>query len=272
MDPSPLHPSLLRPPLLHILRAAGFTTTRPSVLDTLTDLTSRHLQLLAQHSLRHALLREPTSLAHPYPAITLPDVRMAMQDVGVLYPSTGEMEEEVKGGEEDLRGVEGFVNWCTGEGNREIRRIAGMTTPSPSLPTTTAPSNTKLPTDPTAPAAAAADPTDTPNPDYLAQLKRKHAKTKDGEEARYAGTVLGRDREGAEIRIEGWSEVGSIEEWRTRLELKGRNGGVEVREMEVGEGEGGNEDGGEGSRSGSSSPLSEISGEEVEEVVKEEGG
>ena len=267
MDPSPLHPSLLRPPILHILRAAGFTTTRPSVLDTLVDLTSRHLQLLATHTARHALLREPSNT--PFPgSITLPDVRMAMQDAGVLYPSKGEMEEEIMG-EEDMRGVEGFVGWCLGEGNLEIRRCAGMEGPSslsampnenPSL-TTNPNAIANAPSDPTA-----IDPLDPPPQDYLIALKRKHAKTRDGEEARYAGTVLGRDRDAIEIKIEGWGEVGSLEEWATRLRMatQGKEEGVQVEEMEVEGDDGENRDGGGGSAS--SSPLSEISGDVGEEV------
>lgn len=34
--------------------------------------------------------------------------------------------EEQCNGEEDLKGIEAFVGWLKGEGNREIRRIAGL--------------------------------------------------------------------------------------------------------------------------------------------------
>lgn len=47
-DTNTLHQELLRPAVLHILRAAGFHSSKPSVLDTLTDLCARHLLLLAQ--------------------------------------------------------------------------------------------------------------------------------------------------------------------------------------------------------------------------------
>ena len=189
---------------------------------------------------------------------------MAMQDAGVLYPSQGEMEEEITG-EEDMRGVEGFVGWCLGEGNLEIRRCAGMEGPSslsampnenPSLTTTTN-GNAIPPPDPTT-----TDPLDPPPQDYLTALKRKHAKTRDGEEARYAGTILGRDRDASEIKIEGWGEVGSLEDWarRIRMARQGKEEAVQVEEMEV-EGEIGRDSDGGGGGSASSSPLSEISGE-----------
>lgn len=242
MDPSPLHTSFLRPPILHILRAAGFTTTRPSVLDTLVDLTSRYLTLLATNTARHAALREPSNV--PF-TITLTDVRLALQDAGAFYPSSSEMEEQVRG-EEDMRGVNDFIAWCQGETNREIRRIAGM-----AVETSSSLANASIdPSNPEAAVAAAEAATleqEEANADFLTRLKRKHAKTKDGEESRYAGTVLGKDREEGEIKIEGW-EIASLEGWGRMLREK-----YESKE-EVAEVEG---------RSGSESdsPLSEISGD-----------
>jgi len=243
MDPSPLHPSLLRPPLLHILRAAGFTTTRPSVLDTLVDLTSRYLTLLATNTARHAALRQPSTTSD---TITLTDVRLALQDAGALYPSISEMEEQVVG-HEDMRGVDAFIAWCQGEGNREIRRIAGMAI-EPSLPlANTAIDLVANPEAAVAVAETAALEQDASQLDYLTQLKRKHAKTKDGEESRYAGTVLGRDRDEGEVRIDGW-EVDSLEGWGRMLREK-YGSREEVAEVE---GRAGSE---------SDSPLSEISGD-----------
>ncbi len=119
--PQALHHSLLRPCVLHILRAAGYHSTKPSVLDTLTDLAARYMLLLAQPTATHA------SLNHNEPELSLEiaiqDVRMAMQDCGALAPEKT-MEEQIFYGEEDTRGVDGFLAWATGQGNREIRRIA----------------------------------------------------------------------------------------------------------------------------------------------------
>ena len=43
-----LQHALLRPPVLHILRAAGFHSTRPAVLDSLTELAGRYMEILAR--------------------------------------------------------------------------------------------------------------------------------------------------------------------------------------------------------------------------------
>ena len=117
--PNAIHTSLLRPPILHILRAAGFQATRPAVLDTLVDLTSRYLTILASSTASHALSNHNTL----DPTIT--DVRLALQDCGALYPQRSAMEEQALG-EEDLRGVERFIEWMTGDANKEIRRVAGL--------------------------------------------------------------------------------------------------------------------------------------------------
>ena len=130
-DPPTLYRQLLRPPILHILRAVGFTRTRPAVLETLLDLTSRYLTLLAYQTARHASLHESADETSPVstPSVTITDIRMALQDVGALHPSVGELEEQLRGdgtGEEDMRGIDNFISWCHGDLNAEIRRVAGM--------------------------------------------------------------------------------------------------------------------------------------------------
>jgi transcription initiation factor TFIID subunit 3 len=119
MSSHALHSSLLRPPVLHILRAAGFHAIRPAVLDTLVDLASRYLILLAQKTAAHALTSRDETTA------TIIDARLALQDVGALRPQMSTMEEQ-RESEEDMRGMDAFVRWLTGEENREIRRIAGL--------------------------------------------------------------------------------------------------------------------------------------------------
>jgi transcription initiation factor TFIID subunit 3 len=57
------------------------------------------------------------------PAPTLVDVRMALQRAGALLPDRIRGEQEYLG-EEDARGMEGFVAWATGALNREIARVA----------------------------------------------------------------------------------------------------------------------------------------------------
>lgn len=181
MSSSNLHNALLRPPIIQTLRAAGFHSTRPSVLDTLTDLTSRYIMFLANSTASHA------ANAHPIdPAPSLEDIYQALQDAGALQPQMREWEEDWAG-IEDLRGLEGFLSWFSGPVNREIRRIAGLI-----------PSEGDM-----------IGPDELEKEDYLTTLKKKHSKT--GEESRYAGTVLGKSAEEHPVVIEGG--VPSLKEW-----------------------------------------------------------
>ena len=185
MPSANLHNALLRPPIIQILRAAGFHATRPSVLDTVTDLAARYMLLLASSVVGHA------SNAHPDdPVPVLEDLYQALQDVGALRPQLGDWEEDWAG-EEDLRGLDGFLSWFSGPANREIRRIAAF-----------------LPSEGDMIDADALE-----KEDYLTSLKKKHSKT--GEESRYAGTVLGRSADDHPVIIEGGAP--SIHEWGAQM-------------------------------------------------------
>jgi transcription initiation factor TFIID subunit 3 len=120
--PQTLHHALLRPCVLHILRAAGFHSTRPSVVDALTDIAARFLVTIAQSTMAHASVNHSDQ---PELAIEvgLQDVRMAMEACGVIYPEETMMDQEYKG-VEDTRGMDNFISWATGPSNKEIRRIA----------------------------------------------------------------------------------------------------------------------------------------------------
>src|SRR5690242_4804437 len=87
MSQNDLFATLLRPAVLHILRAAGFQSAKPSVVDTVVDLTARHLALLASRAAYNAYSN------HNDLDIDVTDVRMAMQDCGVLSPSLTATEE-----------------------------------------------------------------------------------------------------------------------------------------------------------------------------------
>lgn len=115
-----LHNALLRPPIIQILRAAGFHSTRPAVLDTLADITARYLLLLSSSTAEQATINHEDD-----PVPTIADVRRALQDAGALRPQKSELE-EMQEGEEDLRGIEAFTSWFAGPSHREIRRIAGF--------------------------------------------------------------------------------------------------------------------------------------------------
>ncbi|MCJ1433023.1 hypothetical protein MMC27_002382 [Xylographa pallens] len=185
MSPNALQDSLLRPSILHVLRAAGFNATRPAALDTLVDLASRYIVLLASQTASHAFAN------HNDVVPTVMDVRMALQDVGALRPQIGIMEEQSRN-EEDTRGMDAFLKWMTGDESREIRRIAGMVGSEGDVDVEAG----------------------SEREDFLTALKKKHSKT--GEESRFQGTVLGKGADIRPVRLEGgYSE--SIEGWEARL-------------------------------------------------------
>jgi transcription initiation factor TFIID subunit 3 len=147
MSTQDLFITLLRPAVLHILRAAGFHSAKPSVVDTLVDLTARYLLLLATRTAYNAYSN------HNDLTPDLTDVRMAMQDCGVLVPTlTGSEEiwkeilrkpleeydeetgarakEEKRRLAEDTADVTEFIDWVRGDFNKEISRIAGTLKPS----------------------------------------------------------------------------------------------------------------------------------------------
>ena len=119
MSTTDLYTSLLRLPVLHILRATGFQAARPAAVDTLVDLAARYLILVASKTSDYAWLNHNDSS----PSIT--DVCMALQDVGALRPQLSVMEEQL-GYDDDIRGIDTFLAWIRGDGNKEIRRIAGL--------------------------------------------------------------------------------------------------------------------------------------------------
>ncbi|KAI9727209.1 MAG: hypothetical protein M1834_008469 [Cirrosporium novae-zelandiae] len=236
-SPRDLFNSLLRPPVLHILRAAGFHAIRPAVLDTLVDLTARYLILLAENTASHALSAHNDSI----PDIS--DVRAALQDVGAIRPQLSAMEEEMTG-EEDLRGVEVFLTWMRGDANKEIRRIAGLiatkgevgadeaeledylTGTNISLP----PSSTQIlhPTTKKQPQQPQLIP--------KTALKKKHSKT--GEESRYQGTVLGKSAEDRIPKIEG-GPAESIQEWEHKQRFhRGIHSAISTPQASGADGEG----------------------------------
>jgi len=129
MTSAELHTALLRPAVLQILRAAGFGYARPAVIDTVTDLAARYLMLLASSTAQTAFNTHNSFVP------TIQDVRLALSQAGALAPQMSTVEESLREDVEvdgvmvpfeDLRGVEGFVNWAHGPVNKEIRRIAGF--------------------------------------------------------------------------------------------------------------------------------------------------
>ncbi|KAH7408300.1 hypothetical protein DE146DRAFT_752436 [Phaeosphaeria sp. MPI-PUGE-AT-0046c] len=212
MSSDELFRTLLRPAVLHILRASGFHYGKPSAVDTVVDLTARYISLLAERTAYNAYSNHNDST----PSIT--DVRMAMQDCGLLVPTmtageeewkqilrkpldfyneeTGAREmEEQRRDADDTADVREFIEWVSGDQNKEIMRIAGTLK---SVATNPVEQLDQLEME-----------------DYLNTLMKKHSKT--GVESRFQGTVLGVPAEPKTVKIEGGGAE-SIEEWcrRTR--------------------------------------------------------
>jgi transcription initiation factor TFIID subunit 3 len=190
--PNALHHSLLRPVVLHILRAAGYHSTRPSVLDAFTDIAGRYMFALASAAARYA------EVNHDEIELGIQDIRMAMQQCGAIAPEKV-MEEQLYDDIEDVRGVNAFIEWAMGPANKEIRRIA-------------------------------LEGGEEGKEDYLIALKKKYDKT--GDESRYQGTLLGKASEARPVPIEGgdaatvqeWAEkVRSLKRKRSRSKSMDRS-------------------------------------------------
>lgn len=213
------HRALLRVFVIHALRAAGFHSTKPSVLDTIVDLAERFFLLLASTTAQHALSSHNDSI----PTIT--DVRMALSDCGVLIPCTDASQEawqermrkplcEVaavpQGGkarmiaekrkrdDEDTKDVRDFTKWYDGAQHREIKRIAGII-PDESI------------------AQMGVGGQMMQGEDFFTALKKKMSKAAD--DIRLQGTALGRPADSREVVIEG-GPVQHIRDWRPKSDQR----------------------------------------------------
>lgn len=137
--------SLARISTAQILRAAGIDRTKPSTLDTLTDILIRHLHLLATQSTHF-------TLAAGRSESDIRDVRLAMEDIGIIakgrlvskkrvrriarnrrgmYDDDEQEEAEDDtdddGDDESTETLERLLNWFKGSQAAECRRVAGAT-------------------------------------------------------------------------------------------------------------------------------------------------
>lgn len=115
--------ALLRPAIIQILRATGFHSAKPTVIDSLTDLAGRYLEILCQETARHAAdnALEPSFDGTTEPSIV--DVRLALEEVGAFLPER-DWEEQDFMEKEDTRGVDEFIAWATGPKTEQIKRVA----------------------------------------------------------------------------------------------------------------------------------------------------
>lgn len=239
MSSHDLHTALLRPAIIHILRASGFAGCKHTTLDAVTDLAGRYIATLAQHTAHYAYEKSCTYPDHPTtprvsdgkPPLPLPtlddavptitDVRAALAAVAFFssgrtpveeawqealrrplstYHPAARDKEKMRRDAEDTQDVREFIDWIQGPINQEIRRIAGVL---PSEQDISLPNGEKIAKE-----------------DYLAALQKKQSKAADG--SKYAGTVLGRSVEDrAGLKIDGGP--GSLEEWQEVIRLKSRD-------------------------------------------------
>lgn len=207
-QPQAVFHALLRPAILQILRATGFHSAKPTVVDSMTDLATRYLEILCQETARCAAenMREPEYL--PIQEVSLEDVRRALEDVGAFLPER-DWEEQDFTGQEDTRGVDEFIAWATGAKIDQIKRVAldepeegvtdyltGMWWP---LPTQNVLVLLEQQTDVV----------------MFIALKKRHSKTAD--DAKYMGTLLGDkwDDQGL-VPVEGGGALDSIEAWNEK--------------------------------------------------------
>ena len=109
--------ALLRPSILQILRATGYHSAKPSVVDSLTDIAARYLLLLAENTALHAVHNHGQA-----GDCNVVDVRLALQDAGAILPERT-VSEQYFLGEEDVRGVEEFIAWFGGPKMKELMEI-----------------------------------------------------------------------------------------------------------------------------------------------------
>lgn len=109
--------SILRVTTAQIFRSAGVDRCSPSLLDTITDLFIRHLDLLSRTASRNASLAGRIE-------VTLQDVSLAMENVGLVKPFS--LLEEDDFDSLTVDGFDLFIQWATGPVPEEARRVAGL--------------------------------------------------------------------------------------------------------------------------------------------------
>ncbi|KAK6504229.1 hypothetical protein TWF506_002435 [Arthrobotrys conoides] len=108
--------SLLRISTAQMLRHAGLAGSRPSVLDSLTDMTARYLTLLGTTA--RAISESSNNVESE-----LADVLCAMEQIGLLRPLT-----LYNADLDDTRAIDNFITWAKSPEIEELRKISGVVT------------------------------------------------------------------------------------------------------------------------------------------------
>ncbi|EPS38584.1 hypothetical protein H072_7695 [Dactylellina haptotyla CBS 200.50] len=114
--PEQFYFSLLRISTAQMLRHAGLAGSRPSVLDSLTDITGRYLTLLGTtaRTISESSNRTTSELS---------DVLSAMEHLGLLKPLTLYTPDP-----DDTRAIDNFITWAKSPEVEELRKLAGVIT------------------------------------------------------------------------------------------------------------------------------------------------
>lgn len=113
------HLALLRPAILQALRAQGYYTCKPSVLEFFTEIVADYIYNTATAT-RNAMEHN-----HPdTPEVTLPDLRQGLEYMGAFTRDENKREDRNFDGDPELRGIQNFKDWFDGKQNQRMTRIA----------------------------------------------------------------------------------------------------------------------------------------------------
>lgn len=114
------HLALLRPAILQALRAQGYYTCKPSVLEFFTEIVADYIY--------NAAVATRKAMEHNHPddpsGVTLPDLRQGLEHMGAFCRDENKREDRDYDGDPELRGIEKFKDWFDGKQNLRITRIA----------------------------------------------------------------------------------------------------------------------------------------------------
>lgn len=201
-SPAVFH-ALLRPAIIQILRATGFHSAKPAVIDSLTDLAARYLEILCNQTSHNAAERalNEAYVGEAEPAIV--DVRVALQEIGAFMPEC-DWEEQDFAEVEDTRGVEDFLAWAKGPKTEQMKRVALDGSEEGVADYLSGTLLLKMHFTPCTLADIVA----------TIALKKRHSRTAD--DSKFAGTFLGKPPDHGPVVIEGGGEVDSIQSWNEK--------------------------------------------------------
>ncbi|KAI1862284.1 uncharacterized protein JN550_010291 [Neoarthrinium moseri] len=179
--------AVFRPVIMQVLRAQGFYSSQPGVVDFLTELAAQYMVKMGEQTRLNAEHNHPWT---PDPSVT--DVRQAMEFVGA-FERIDSLEKDEGELDSELKGIEAFRQWFDGPKAEKINRVAEAFQQL---------AQTLEPTD--------GMKVEKPPRDYLSLLKLKHSKN--DQDSKYAGTVLGKSTDHGEVVVEG-GPYASAAEW-----------------------------------------------------------